>query len=64
LEAGVTSESHTFAVLRDIANSINHSLQLTVYVLGNHPDSRMPVLDLKMRVTLNTNGVLMVCHTF
>jgi hypothetical protein len=61
-ETGVSNETHTFKVLQDIANSIN--IQMTVDVPGNHPDNRMPVLDLKVWVSHNASGVPMVCHTF
>jgi hypothetical protein len=60
----VSNESHTFAVLQSIANAIHPQIQLTVDVPGNHPDNRMPVLDLKMWVAPDHQGVPTVHHSF
>ena len=40
----------TANIISQVANSIDKSIQVTIDCPENHPDKRMPVLDLKVRV--------------
>ena len=43
----IEPDMRTFNVIKDIGNEIHQSIQLTRDVPSNHPDRKVPILDLK-----------------
>merc|ERR1712082_183447 len=63
-DCDTTSDTErTAKVMADIANSIHEQIQVTTDIPGQHPDGRMPVLDLKVWVNLQ-GEIPKVSHTF
>ena len=50
---GLEDDARTFGILRDIANSLDQDIQMTVDVPSDFPDRRLPVLDLAIFVRDN-----------
>ena len=54
----------TAKVMASIMSSIDPDIQLTWDAPGNNPDGRMPVLDLRLWLETDENGVNRVRFTF
>ena len=54
----------TARAMASIMSSIDPDIQLTWDALGNNPNGRMPVLDLKVWMETDENGVNRVRFTF
>lgn len=59
----VPGDKRTMDIVKAIGNSVHPSIQLEVDVPSNHPDNRMPILDLKVWVE-TTDGVTKIVHEY
>jgi hypothetical protein len=57
-------EVQTFKILQMIANSICPEVQMTIDVPGNYSNRKLPVLDLNLWMSRDSNGIQKLCHTF
>ena len=48
----------TMDIVQNLANSINPMIKLTVETPSNHPDGKLPVLDIKVRINLEEHNRL------
>ena len=48
----------TMDIVQNLANSINPMIKLTVETPSNHPDGKLPVLDITVRINLEAHNRL------
>ena len=60
----VPSDKRTFEIVREVGDSVDPMIQLTVDYPSNHPNNRVPILDLEVWIERRQEGYQQVMWRF